>query len=220
MMRPPSTPVRRSPSGLFAIPQQQQAAHDLLISRGQGVTVRPSSAPFWKVDGMANVRVRAALRFGIEFLPLSAVYAQPPPPGYVYPPPGYPPAGYPPPSYPPAGYPPPGYPPAGYPPPSYPVPQADPYAGIYPGYAYNDGAPTLLVGGVIFPLIFVGGVWGYWDGGHRWVRAPDAVFRHLEGRRAAGVVFRTAGPAHAFGGPHAPVDGGGAGRSQHEHGHQ
>ena len=39
------------------------------------------SAPFWKVDGMANVRVRAALRFGIVFLPLSAVYAQPPPPG-------------------------------------------------------------------------------------------------------------------------------------------
>jgi hypothetical protein len=51
------------------------------------------------------------------------------------------------------------------------------------------------------------------------LRVVGEIRRHLEGRRAAGVVFRTAGPAHAFGEPHARVDGGGAGRSQHEHGH-
>ena len=72
---------------------------------------------------------------------------------------------------------------------------------IYPGYAYNDGAPTLLVGGVVFPLILVGGAWGYWGPGHVWFRAPDAVFRHLEDRRRAGVVFRVGAPMHAFGGP-------------------
>jgi hypothetical protein len=77
--------------------------------------------------------------------------------------------------------------------------QVDPYAGIYPGYAFNDGAPTLLVAGVVFPLILVGGIWGYWDGGHRWIHAPDAVFHHLQERQRAGVVFRVGGPAHPVG---------------------
>jgi hypothetical protein len=160
--------------------------------------------------------MRRVLLLGSVLLPLGAAYAQPPGPDYASPPPGYPPPGYAPPGYPPGNYPPgnypaPGYPPPGYPPPGYPAPayppagypvaQPDPYATIYPGYAYNDGAPTLLVAGVVFPLILVGGAWGYWDGGHHWIRAPDAVFRHLEARRAAGVVFRVAGPAHAFRGP-------------------
>lgn len=169
--------------------------------------------------------MRRALLISAIFLPLSAAYSQPPPPGYAYPPPGYPPA----------GYPPPGYPPPGYPPPVYPVPQSDPYATIYPGYAYNDGAPTLLVGGVVFPLILAGGAWGYWGPGHAWFRAPDAVFRHLEDRRRAGVVFRVGGPMHAFGGPGGgrpeghpgggrpeghPGGGGGGGRPpEHDHGH-
>jgi hypothetical protein len=155
--------------------------------------------------------MRRVLMLGTVLLPLSAAYAQPPPPGYGYPPPGSPPPGYPPPGYaPPPGYP----PPAGYPPAGYPAPQPDPYAAIYPGYAYNDGAPTLLVAGTVFPLILVGGAWGYWGPGHVWFRAPDAVFHHLEGRRAAGVVFRTAGPAHAFGGPGGRFEGrpGGGGR--------
>jgi hypothetical protein len=115
------------------------------------------------------------------------------------------------------------------------VPQSDPYATIYPGYAYNDGAPTLLVGGVVFPLILAGGAWGYWGPGHAWFRAPDAVFRHLEDRRRAGVVFRVGGPMHAFGGPGGgrpeghpgggrpeghPGGGGGGGRPpEHDHGH-
>jgi hypothetical protein len=111
------------------------------------------------------------------------------------------------------------------------VQQPDPYAAIYPGYAYNDGAPTLLVGGVVFPLILVGGAWGYWGSGHVWFRAPDAVFRHLQERRRAGVVFRVGAPMHAFGGPGGghPMDHpmgrpGGEGRPpehghEHEHGH-
>lgn len=154
--------------------------------------------------------MRGALVIGMVVLSLGAANAQPPPPGYAYPPPGYPPP----------GYPPPGYPPPGYAPPVYPV---DPYAGIYPGYAFNDGAPTLLVAGVVFPLILVGGAWGYWDGGHRWIRAPDTVYRHLEGRRAAGVVFRVGGPAHAFhGAPGRPEfhPGGGGRPMEHERGHE
>ena len=181
---------------------------------------------------------------GTVFLPLSAAYAQQPgygypPPGYPpggspppgYPPPGYPPAGapppgYPPPGYPPSGYAPPGYPPPGYPPPGYPPPpyavaQPDPYGGVYPGYAYNNGAPTLFVAGVVFPLILVGGVWGYWGAGHVWFRAPDPVFRHLEERRRAGVVFHVGGPAHPVGRNGAYPGGAprAAGQSEREHEH-
>ena len=154
--------------------------------------------------------MRGAVGIGMFVLSLGAANAQPPPPGYAYPPPGYPPPGYSPPAYPAPAYPPPAYP-------------VDPYANIYPGYAYNDGAPTLLVAGVVFPLIFVGGAWGYWDGGHHWVRAPDSVYRHLEGRRAAGVVFHVGGPAHAFhGAPGRPEFHPGAdGRPmEHEHEHE
>jgi hypothetical protein len=167
---------------------------------------------------MRDFEMRRALLISAIFLPLSAAYGQAPPPGYAYPPPGYPPP----------GYPPPGYPPPVYPQPVYPVPQPDPYAAIYPGYAYNDGAPTLLVAGVVFPLILVGGAWGYWGPGHVWFRAPDAVFRHLEDRRRAGVVFRVGAPMHAFGGrPEGHPGGGrpeghpgGGGRPpEHEHGH-
>ena len=148
------------------------------------------------------------LLLGTFCLPLGVAYAQ----GYS--PPGFPASGYapspnyapspgyaPPPGYArPPGYPPPGYrPPAGYPPPAYPAPQPGPSAGVYPGYAYNNGAPTLQVAGALFPLVMVGGAWGYWDSSHRWNRAPDAIFHHLEGRRAAGMVFGTAGQ-QAFGG--------------------
>jgi hypothetical protein len=56
---------------------------------------------------MATVRMRAALRFGIVFLPLSAAYTQPPPPGYAYAPPAYP------------------------------APKADPYAGVRDNGGYH-----------------------------------------------------------------------------------
>ena len=158
--------------------------------------------------------MRRIIRVGLALLPLCAASAQPPPPGYAYPPPGYPPAGYPAPGY---------APPPGYPPPVYAAPQPDPYAAIYPGYTYNDGAPTLLVAGTVFPLILIGGAWGYWGPGHVWFRAPDAVFRHLEDRRRAGVAFRVGGPAHAFGGPGGRFEGrpgAGARPAEREHEHR
>jgi hypothetical protein len=142
------------------------------------------------------------LLLGTFCLPLAAAFAQGyPPPGY--PAPGYAPSpGYPPPGYaPPPGYPPPGYrPPAGYPPAAYPAPRPAPSAGVYPGYAYNNGTPSLLVGGTLFPLVMVGGAWGYWDGGHHWIRAPDAVFHHLEGHRVfVGGVRPEFHPGHPMG---------------------
>jgi hypothetical protein len=147
-----------------------------------------------------------------------------PPPGYPPqggpPPPGYPPSGYSPPGYPPPGYPPPGYPPPGYPPPGYPVAAPDPYAGIYPGFAYNNGAPTLLVAGVVYPLILVGGAWGYWGPSHVWFRAPDPVFHHLEVQRRAGVAFRVAGPAHPIGRYEGHPGGAPHGDGQYERGHE
>jgi len=101
-----------------------------------------------------------------------------------------------------------------YPPPGYPLPLpfpmvvVDPFGSLYPGYAYNDGAPTLLIDGILFPLIFLGDEWGYYDPYHVWHRAPDAVYRHLEERRRAGVAFRTAPPPHPMGGaPGRAVEG-------------
>jgi hypothetical protein len=79
----------------------------------------------------------------------------------------------------PVGY---GY---GYPQPGY--PDQD---GGDPGYAYNDGSPTLAVDGATVPLIFYGGGWGYWDGSHGWHRAPDRIGRQLDMRHPGGVGYR------------------------------
>jgi hypothetical protein len=59
----------------------------------------------------------------------------------------------------------------------YPGPAVD--AGVvYPGYAYNDGSPTLYVDGVTWPLVFYNGGWGYW-GYNGWVSAPRTVWDRL-----------------------------------------
>jgi hypothetical protein len=92
------------------------------------------------------------------------------------------------------GYPQPGYPQAVYP-------------GVaeygYPGFAYNDGSPTLFSEGVNWPLIFYGGGWGYWDGGHRWHRAPEGIERHLDQRHPNGFGYRPWGGGQ-FGRPEGP----------------
>src|SRR5262245_41573879 len=116
------------------------------------------------------------MRFGFALaalmLPLSGC-VPPPAPGYnYYPQPGYP--------YPQAGYP---YPQEGY---------SEDFS--YPGYAWNEGAPSLFVGGVSLPLIFYDGGWGYWDRERRWHRAPAEVSRHLDFRRPGGVAWRPGGP--------------------------
>jgi hypothetical protein len=85
--------------------------------------------------------------------------------------------------------------------PGYPAPV--PYGQqdlAYPGYAYNDGSPTLVVEGVTWPLIFYGGGWGYWDGYHRWHGAPGPVGAWLSGRHPGGVGYRPYGGG-AFGRP-------------------
>lgn len=89
---------------------------------------------------------------------------------------------------PPPGPPPP--PPYGYAPP----PPAYPQEFAYPGYAYMDGSPVYVVGGVTWPLVFWGGGWGYWDGYHRWHGAPGPVGRYLGSRYPGGVGY------HPFGG--------------------
>jgi hypothetical protein len=111
------------------------------------------------------------LAFAAVLLPLA---------GCVVPPPG-PPVPY--------GYPQPGYPPA--------YGQQD---FAYPGYSYNNGSPFYVEGGVNFPLIFYGGGWGYWDGYHRWHRAPDAVWHDLDRRHPGGAGYRPYGGG-GFGGP-------------------
>ena len=97
---------------------------------------------------------------------------------------------------PPAGYGPGGY---SYAPPSYPgaYPGAAIGAGVgydtgysYPGYAYNGGAPTIIVEGASVPLAYYGGGWGYYDRYRRFQRAPDHVWHHLENRHPGGVGFR------------------------------
>ena len=89
---------------------------------------------------------------------------------------------------------------------AYPAPgYAADYA--YPGYAYNSGSPTYFEGGVTWPLIFYGGSWGYWDGYHRWHRAPEGIGRHLEGRHPGGVGYRPWGGGQ-FGRPEGPRFGG------------
>lgn len=117
---------------------------------------------------------RAILTLSL-LLPLGACYVEPPPPvGYGYQQP--PPAAYPPPA------------PYGY--------------GAYPGYSYNDGAPIIVEGGVPVPLIFFGGAWGWYDGGHVWHRAPDPVMRDLDARRAGGAAFHPSAVPQAQGWQH------------------
>jgi hypothetical protein len=93
----------------------------------------------------------------------------------------------------------------GYAQPGYAVTPTDPYGNVYPGYDYNDGAPTLYVDGAVMPLIFFDGGWGYYDRGRSWHRAPDNVSRNLEQRRAGGGAYRSGGqdyrqPHPSFGG--------------------
>lgn len=52
----------------------------------------------------------------------------------------------------------------------------------YPGYSDNGGAPTIIEGGAVMPLVLFGGEWGYHDSERRWHRAPEGVSRHLEER--------------------------------------
>jgi hypothetical protein len=130
--------------------------------------------------------MRRALPLAALLLPLCGCYVPPPDAGYGYAQPGYPP---------PAGY---GYAQPGYPPPT------DPYGNVFPGYSYNDGAPSLFVEGAAMPLIFLGGGWGYYDGRHEWHRAPDAVGRHLEQQRASGATFRSGGGGYNQGRPPGP----------------
>ena len=115
-------------------------------------------------------------------LPLSACYVAPP-----YGQPGY-------------GYAQPGYAQPAYAQPGYPGAPTDAYGNVYPGYAYNDGSPTLFVEGATEPLISFGGAWGYYDGRHEFHRAPDAVGRHLEQQRASGG-FRSGGGGFPQGRP-------------------
>jgi len=81
-----------------------------------------------------------------------------------------------------------GYP-AAYSQPGYPAAYPQPQYG-YPGYAYNDGAPTYYVDGATVPLLYLNGGWGYWDGYHRWHGAPPEVWRHLDERHPGGVGLR------------------------------
>jgi hypothetical protein len=87
----------------------------------------------------------------------------------------------------------------------------------YPGYAYNDGSPTYVEGGVTWPLIFYGGGWGYWDGFHRWHGAPGPVGNWLGARHPGGVGYRPFGggqwgrPGGWGGRAYGPAGGGGPG---------
>ena len=82
---------------------------------------------------------------------------------------------------------------------------------FYPGYAYNGGAPTIIVEGASVPLAYYGGGWGYYDRYRRFQRAPDHVWHHLENRHPGGFGFRGYGGGFIarpdgprFGGHHAP----------------
>ena len=122
--------------------------------------------------------MRPGLALAALLLPLSGCVVPPQPLGYGY---GYPQGGYPQGGYPQPAYPQPAYPQAGYPQPG--IDYAD------QGYAYNDGSPTMVVEGATLPLIFYGGGWGYWDGYHRWHRAPEGVERHLNDRFPGGAGY-------------------------------
>src|ERR1700744_2605433 len=86
--------------------------------------------------------------------------------------------------------------PYGYAPP---YPQPYPQAGypadyaqsdVYPGFGYVDGSPTISADGGTWPVIFYDGAWGYWDGYHRWHRAPDQIGFHLNSRYPGGSGYR------------------------------
>ena len=102
-------------------------------------------------------------------------------------------------------------PPPGPPPPyGYPQPAYAPDAGVYPGYAYNNGSPTLVVEGTTWPLVFGGGGWGYWDGYHRWHGAPGRVGGWLDARHPGGYGIHPYGGG-AWGRPAGPGFGPGRG---------
>jgi hypothetical protein len=88
----------------------------------------------------------------------------------------------------------PGY--AGYPPGYAPGYAQGPYAQSdfsYPGYAYNGGSPTYYADGVVWPLVFFGGGWGYWDHNRGWHGAPGPVGNWLAGRHPGGAGYRPYG---------------------------
>jgi hypothetical protein len=113
--------------------------------------------------------MRNRLAFAALLLPLAGCVVAPPPGPPPYPPP-------------PGPYAQPGYPP--------PDAMQEP---VYPGYAYNNGSPTLVVEGVTWPLVFYGGAWGYWDGFHTWHGAPGPIGRWLGMRHPGGVGYRPFG---------------------------
>ena len=83
-----------------------------------------------------------------------------------------------------------GYAQPGYPAPGYPAPGYQGADDIYPGYAYNEGAPYMMTEGAAVPLILFGGVWGYHDHYGQFRRAPDPVWRHLERQHPRGFGLR------------------------------
>jgi len=131
--------------------------------------------------------MRYRLAFAALLLPLAGCVVPPDQAGYGY---GYPQPGYP------GAYPQPGYPGA------YPQPDYD-----NPGFSYYDGSPTLAVEGATVPLIFYGGGWGYWDGGHNWHRAPEGVARNLNQRFPGGAGYHPWGGGQP-GRPGGPTLGG------------
>jgi hypothetical protein len=137
--------------------------------------------------------MRHGLVLAALLLPLSGCYVAPQSPTYAQP--GY--------AVQQPGYPQPGYAPG----------PDDSDDNVYPGYSYNDGAPSLYVDGAVMPLVLFGGAWGYYDGGHNWHRAPDAVNRRLEQRRASGATFRPGGGGGGFQ-PGRPAPGGDPYRGQ------
>lgn len=124
--------------------------------------------------------MRHGLALVALLLPLGGCVVPPQPIGYGY------------------GYGQPGYAQPGYP--------AGDYG--YPGYAYNDGSPTLFVEGATVPLIYYGGGWGYWDGYRRWHGAPDRIGRDLDRRHPGGAGYHPWGGGQ-YGNPQPLGPGGG-----------
>ena len=117
--------------------------------------------------------MRRALWWACLLLPLGGCYVDTPAPDYGYAQPGYPP----------------------------PPPGSDPYAGAYPGYSYNNGAPVYDDAGVAVPLVFFGGAWGYYDHNRHWHSAPPGISRDMDVRRAGGGPYHPGPPPHPEGYP-------------------